>query len=39
MTSRDLNKLLDDKFTVENFKATIADEVKNFGRLINKSVI
>jgi hypothetical protein len=36
MTSRDLNKLLDDKFTVENFKATIADEVENYGRLMNK---
>ena len=36
MTSRDLNKLLDDKFTVDDFKATIADEVENYGRLMNK---
>ena len=36
MTSRELNKLLDDKFTVDNFKATIADEVENYGRLMNK---
>jgi hypothetical protein len=36
MTSRDLNRLLDDKITVDDFKATIADEVENYGRLMNK---
>jgi hypothetical protein len=36
MTSRDLNRLLDDKFTVDDFKATIADEVENYGQMMNK---
>ncbi len=36
MKNRDLNKLLDDKFTVDNFKAIIDEEVKNYGRLMNK---
>lgn len=36
MTSRELNKFLDDKLTVDEFKASIADEVENYGRLMNK---
>ena len=36
MKSRDLNRLLDDKFTVDDFKATIADEVENYGQMMNK---
>ncbi len=36
MTSRELNRLLDDKFTVDDFKVSIADEVENYGRLMNK---
>jgi hypothetical protein len=36
MTSGQLNRLLDDKFTVDDFKASIADEVENYGQLMNK---
>jgi hypothetical protein len=36
MTSRELNRLLDDNFTVDDFKASIANEVENYGRLMNK---
>jgi hypothetical protein len=36
MRSRELNKFLDDKFTADEFKASIADEVENYGRLMNK---
>jgi len=36
MTSKQLNKLLDDISTVNDFKASIADEVENYGRLMNK---
>lgn len=36
MTSKQLNKLLDDISTVNDFKASIADEVENYGRLLNK---
>jgi hypothetical protein len=36
MTSGQLNRLLDDNFPVDDFKASIADEVENYGRLMNK---
>jgi hypothetical protein len=36
MTSGQLNRLLDGKVTVDDFKASIAGEVENYGRLMNK---
>jgi hypothetical protein len=36
MTTRDLNRLLHDKLTVEEFKTLLADEVDNYGRLMNQ---
>jgi hypothetical protein len=36
MKSRELNRLLDDQLTVDDFKASIADEVENYGNLVNK---
>ena len=36
MKSSELNRFLDDKFTVEQFKASIHDEVENYGLLMNK---
>jgi hypothetical protein len=36
MTSKQLNRLLDDNFALDDFKASIADEVENYGRLMNK---
>lgn len=36
MKSGELNRLLDDKCMVGDFKASIADEVENYRRLMNK---
>ena len=36
MTARDINRLLDNKITVDHFKSSIAEEVENYGRLMNK---
>ena len=41
MTARDINQLLDDKITVDNFKLSIGDEFENYARLMktNGSII
>ncbi len=36
MTAKDLNELLDNKITVDDFTLSIADEVENYRTLMNK---